>query len=448
MAGGDRTVIAVIAAVLVAVTAAVVMACGGDEEKGAGAGSEGRAGRRAAEAPRAPLPPIDRIARRIERIRDMRFKTTPVPRRVTPEQTRREALGQLDREYPAPRRAADEEVLKLLGLLAPRDDLRRIAGGVFGGEVAGFYDVRSKRLSVVEGASGGPTLQEITLAHELVHALEDQRFALKDSEELGVQDAVTAYTALIEGTATAVMTEYARRHLAGAAGLGELASSLTGAAGAPALPPYVEASLTFPYLKGSQFVSKLYAIGGWTLVNAAFERPPVSTEQVLHPERYLRVEQPDRLTLRTGSLLGPGWRRLAGGELGEFDTAELLDRGDADNASESAKGWGGGRYDLWRAGPLPDRACPAPCRRRDALVLAWSWDTDRDARQFKPALARYLSRALRARSQAAGRLTLPGGGAAAVIQRARQTTLAFAPTPRLAALLASRALASTRRSGR
>ncbi len=263
-----------------------------------------------------------------------------------------------------------------------------------------------------------------------------------------MEDAVTAYTALIEGTATAVMTEYARRHLTRAASLGELASSLTGAAGGADLPPYIEASLTFPYVKGSQFISKLYDIGGWTLVNAAFKRPPVSTEQVLHPERYLRVEQPDRLTLRTDSLLGPEWRRLAGGELGELDTSQLLDRGGVDDADEAAEGWGGGRYELWRTGPLRDRACPAPCRRRDALVVAWSWDTDRDARQFKPALRRYVTRALRARSQAPGRLTFPGGGAAAVIERVRQTTLAFAPTPRLAALLASRALASTRRPGR
>ena len=447
MAGANRTAIAVIAVVLVAVIVGVVVA-GGGEEKGAGPGNEGGGGKGTAKAPRVPLPPIDRIARRVERIRDLRFKTTPAPRQVTPEQTRREALRQLDREYPARSRAADEEVLKLLGLLAPRDDLRRIASGVFAGEVAGFYDTRTKRLAVVEGASGGPTLQEITIAHELVHALEDQRFALKDSEELGVEDAVTAYAALIEGTATAVMTEYARRHLTGRASLGELASSLTGAAGGVDLPPYIEESLIFPYLEGSQFVSKLYDLGGWTLVNAAFKRPPVSTEQVLHPERYLRVEQPDRLSLRAGPLLGRGFRRVAGGELGEFDTRQLLDRGDVDDADEAAEGWGGGRYELWRTGPLPDRACRAPCRRRDALVLAWSWDTPRDAGQFNPALRRYLTRALKARFQAPGRLTLPGGGAAAVIERPRQTTLAFAPTPRLAALLASRALASTQRPGR
>jgi len=448
--GGYRTVIAVICAVVVAAIAGVALSGGGEDEKGADSASrsDGRAGRGTAKAPRTPLPPIGRVARRVERIRELRFKKTPVPRRVTSEQTRREAIGQLDRDYPAPRRAADEEVLKLVGFLAPRDDLRRIADGVFGGEVAGFYDVRTKRLAVVEGASGGPTFQEITVAHELVHALEDQRFALQDSEQLGVEDAVTAYTALIEGTATAVMTEYARRYLTGKASLGELASSLTGAAGGAKLPPYIEASLTFPYFKGSQFVSRLYEIGGWTLVNAAFKRPPVSSEQILHPERYLRVEQPDRLTLRAGPLLGPGWRRLAGGSLGEFDTGQLLERGEVDDADKAAEGWGGGRYELWRTGPLPDRRCPAPCRRRDALVLGWSWDTERDAREFTPALSRYLTRGLRARSQGPGRLTLPGGGAAAVTQRARQTTLAFAPTSRLAALLASRALASTQRPGR
>ena len=70
----------------------------------------------------------------------------PVPQTVSPAQARREGLEDLDRSYPEARRKADEEVLKLLGLIEPGVDLRSISASVFGEGVAGYYDPRSKRL--------------------------------------------------------------------------------------------------------------------------------------------------------------------------------------------------------------------------------------------------------------------------------------------------------------
>ena len=242
------------------------------------------------------------------------------------------------------------------------------------------------------------------------------------------------------------MTRYASPNFGagGGGGFGQLLDALGSAGSGSDLPPYIEASLLFPYVSGARFVSSLYDKGGgWRLVNAAFDRPPASTEQVLHPERYLRVEQPDRLTLRARSLLGRAWRRVVGGQVGEFDTGQLLggggDRGKADRA---AAGWGGGRYELFRTGPLPAAGCPAPCRRRDALVMAWTWDTTRDAREFRAALPAALSRRIAARPTARDRYRVPGG-ALSVASTPRSTTLAMAPSPRLASLLASRSLAAS-----
>jgi hypothetical protein len=107
----------------------------------------------------------------------------------------------------------------------------------------------------------------------------------------------------------------------------------------PDLPPFLQAQLLFPYTGGMAFVQELVrrARGRWTLVDLADRvRPPDSTEQVLHPEKYLRVEQPLPVSLRVD--LGPGWRRTASGTWGEWATRELV-------GEEAAAGWGGDRYE-------------------------------------------------------------------------------------------------------
>ncbi len=152
--------------------------------------------------------PVSTIAARVEALRGLRFDSRPVPQTVSPAQARREGLEDLDRSYPEARRKADEEVLKLLGLIDPGVDLRSISASVFGEGVAGYYDPRSKRLRIVSGTTPD-ALSEMVLSHELTHALEDQRFGL-DLGEGESDDAALARLALVEGTATAVMQDYLR----------------------------------------------------------------------------------------------------------------------------------------------------------------------------------------------------------------------------------------------
>ena len=255
------------------------------------------------------------IARRVAALRDLSFRRVPRPRTVTQAQARREGVAESDRAYPTRARRADEEVLKLLGLLPPRADVRKIFGTVFGEQVAGYYDTRRERLSVVAGAGGGRG-GEIVLAHELTHALEDQRFELKDPPP-GTNDASTAREALVEGTATSLMLDYARAHIGTGRALQEAFGALGDSGPETKLPPYVQASLEFPYLGGLRWVQALRARagGGWRLVNGARRRrPPVSTEQVLHPEKWLRAEAPRRVALRArGPLRAGGFTRVSFG---------------------------------------------------------------------------------------------------------------------------------------
>ena len=203
----------------------------------------------------APATPIATIERRVEQVRDLRYETLPRPQTVSPAQAKRDGLEDLDRNYPAARRHADEEVLKLLGLLKPDVDLRRVSGTIFGQGVAGYYDPRTKHLRVVRGAqTTNRFLYEITLAHELTHALEDQRFKL-DLESSSSDDAGLANLALVEGSATAVMFTYAERHFTSEQSLGGLLSSLGQDTGD--LPPFIEAQLIFPYVQGQEFIKRL-----------------------------------------------------------------------------------------------------------------------------------------------------------------------------------------------
>jgi hypothetical protein len=344
-------------------------------------------------APLPPAAPVAQIAQRVERLRGLRFTARPVPVRVPPAQARREALATLDADYPPTRRRADAEVLALLGLVAAGTDLRDVVAETYGEGVAGYYDPRSGRLRVVDGAqTGNRVLYEITVAHELDHALEDQAIGFDRRRLGGGDDGALAYTALVEGSATVLMLRYAADRFSAEETLGGLLSSAFQDTGD--LPPFLAAQLVFPYTSGRAFVERLLAIAGgrWDVVDAALRvRPPASSEQVLHPDKYLRVEQPRPVSLRTP----PGWRRLRRGRMGEWMTGRLV----GDRAA--AAGWGGDAYALLARG------------ERRTLVARWVWDTRADARAFAAALRAW------ARGRGAAARVRAGGGAVSLVVTGR-----------------------------
>jgi hypothetical protein len=318
--------------------------------------------------------PVDVIAHRVEALRGLRFKQLPKPLEVTGAQAKREALEDLDRQYPLARRRADEAIYKTLGLIAPDADLRDLTGSLFEQGVAGYYDPRDGRLRVVTGSgTGNRVLAEMTLAHELTHALEDEQFSFE--EPSSTDDRALARTALIEGTATRLMQSYVQRHFSQEETLGSLlGTAFQGDTGD--LPPFLEAQVLFPYLGGEAFVDDLLrrAGGRWQLVDTAFRlRTPASTEQIMHPDAYFDADEPEPVRLRVGAVLGSAFKRAASGSWGELQTRELLSTAGG-NSSDAAAGWGGDRYELWQSGD------------RRVLVMRWRWDTPRDRKEFEDAL--------------------------------------------------------------
>lgn len=268
----------------------------------------------------------------------------------------------------------------LLGLVPADLALREILLSVYTEQVAGFYDPESTTLFVLDDmppAALGPLL-----VHELVHAIQDQSTDLDSltSEDRG-NDRQAAAQAAIEGHATLVMFE----HMTAAAegrevdlaeipdfgarirpALEAMRSQYPALSGAPAV---IRESVLFPYVEGTGFVHRLWLARG--------DRPPpfgddlpLSTEQVLHPERFIGdVAGRDRPTLLTLSV--EGWRNVYTDALGAFEVRILLEELVGVEARDAAVGWDGDVFAL-----LAPRTADTGGARGDALVWASVWDDD------------------------------------------------------------------------
>ena len=428
-------------AILLAVALALAMSAGGETPP-----SERASAPKADTPPEKPFHPAGprEIARRLEDLRELEFERPPRVRTVSAadwaRRTRR--ATERDRSGEARRRElALEDFLKLSGLAEPGFEAEEAARGI-GELVAGVYRPDSNRLLRIEQGLAGPKLDERVIAHELEHALQDQHHprvlgALgKGSAEQGV-----ARAALVEGDASIVERRYAHRHL-GIETLDLDTALLSHANLALGLPPALVASVRFPYTSGADFVAALRRRGGWELVDRAFRRPPTTSEQILHPGKW--VDRDDAVPVRLGAAeaLGSGWRPLGGSESGELDAVLILASGAPANlAARAGKGWEGGRFEAFRRRGAGD--CEEPCRESRAAAVAYRWERPADAREFAGVAQRYL--ATRVLDGTPDGLTFPVDGAAATLGVTRRaTSLAYAPSAALSQRLAVAAVASGR----
>jgi hypothetical protein len=158
--------------------------------------------------------------------------------------------------------------------------------------------------------------------------------------------------------------------------------SMNGSTAMPAnTPEILMDELTSPYFDGLGFVEALIEEGGYDLVDQAFENPPVSMEQVLHPERYLSGDMPVDVTLADDTFDdSAGWEVIYDRRLGEFYLREYLDRYlGALDAGVAASGWGGDRYRVYYNSQTDE----------NAFVLKVVWDTQDDADAFADAMAEF-----------------------------------------------------------
>lgn len=381
---------------------------------------------------------LARVERRVEELRGLRFRRPVKVEVLTPAEVRAFGVSETEKSVPSAQAAATEELMKLLGSIRADVDLDAVTSDVYGEQVAGFYDPRSERMALVEGVG----IDDVTLAHELTHALEDQHFDLDRFGEAGSGvafdgDGASAEQALVEGTATVVMTRYLQRHPE-ALTLGDAAGQLWGSLSSTPLPPAIMRSLLFSYEAGERFVDQLSATtGDWRLVdNALRYRPPRSTAEIYDPQRWLRFARAERVAPPAPDAAGPGWRRLLQTTFGAYDLRELLRGADGEQAAaRRSELWRGGSAVLWRRGPLPAAGCAAPCRSQDAFSLRIRAATPAGAAALAAGLQRWLVHDLGAVRVGGTRYEIGADSAAAVTVTRAEARVALAPDQALAARL-------------
>jgi hypothetical protein len=278
---------------------------------------------------------------------------------------------------------ANERILKAFGLLPSDASLTKLYIDLLGSQVAGLYDPETDRLYVVSKSGQLGVTEKSTFSHEFTHALQDQNFDLATLklDEIGQGDRSFGRLALVEGDATLTMSYWQLKHLTQA----EMGQLFAGAADDPstkallAMPAILRESLLFPYIQGLTFVQGIQAVGGWPAVDAVYAKPPASTEQILHPEKYAAGEQPVAVTIppALAGTLGTGWKVALEDSFGEFQLGVWLRANKAlagGAAGDAAAGWGGDRIAVLNG---PSGAW--------GVVLKTAWDTDADATAFEAA---------------------------------------------------------------
>ena len=335
---------------------------------------------------------IAELLRVAERLRDLRFER-PVPFRIQS----REVITQFVRDK------IDEDDLErarvfyvALGLLAPDLDIRDLLVRVLGEQIVGYYDperglmvVRDDVVAELASQDRGRALgeAEMVIVHELVHALQDQRLALGERyDEERTIDGDNAFASLVEGDATLAMIG----HMAGQGG--RSLTALTRNAGVlrtivrsnpqsvtgqeiESAPPIVRLPLVSRYLDGMVFCATLHGRSGWGGIDDAHGRPPASTEQILHPERYVAGEAPITVALpELPELAAAGLVAHEEETLGELEMsiwfAQAAARGSAERDETAAEGWGGDRLRVYR-----------DASGRTSVVWFTVWDDEREARE-------------------------------------------------------------------
>jgi hypothetical protein len=279
---------------------------------------------------------------------------------------------------------ADDKSLEAFGLIPKEFPLDSFMLDVLTEQVAGLYDPKAKEFYIADWIPSDQ--QKDVMSHELTHALEDQSFNVDPWIKAARpnDDAELARDAVSEGTALAAMLDYGLRdeHLSireigdvtalirpGAVQEMDKDSKLAKA------PLVIRDALLFPYIEGTSFSQQfLKAHSGWQDLHLLFENPPVSTQQIMEPEFYLKGLGPAKVTLPNWKGIAPAnWTLLEENVMGQFGVEEVLKQFlDPARATQLSPTWDGDRYAVFEDSKTKD------------LKLVWlqALETEDDAARY------------------------------------------------------------------
>lgn len=292
-------------------------------------------------------------------------------------QMRDALLRNMTEDYPLDEAREDAMELWLMRLMDdPKTDLFQLQVDLLGEQVLGYYDPEKDELFVLrESKDLGPSSKQ-TLAHEIVHALQDQYYNLDKllPDDGNDDDRSLAIRSLVEGDATLAGLSYVRDNFTQdeiQQFLNESSSGDTSVLNSA--PAYLRESLYFPYDAGANFVNELLKRNGFATVDEALADPPASTEQILHPDKYFDSPRDEPVQVALEPLtdtLGAGWTMKDWGTLGEFDLRIILEENGASDPDEGAAGWGGGSYAFYQDGDM------------GLMQIRIEWDSTGESQEF------------------------------------------------------------------
>ena len=334
---------------------------------------------------------VPAITRQLTEISGLKLKH-PVPCHFISKGEVNQFLKKRIKEAASPEEIRAEELtLKKFGLVPADYDLAKNTIDLLTEQAAAFYDFDRKKLFITETTPF--ETQEPVLAHELSHALADQNFDLARYTRQGRKsdDGSTARLAVMEGQATWLMSEYlARRNgtsLKDNREMANLMSTMGDSSGGqyPVFenaPLYLRETLVFPYTKGMLFQQAVFERDGQSSFGEVFRKAPVSTQQILHPERYFSGVQPTDPQLPDPHL-SRGYKSLIGGSLGELEHGIMLRQYTGrETAEELAPHWRGSSFEL-RENRKTGRV---------VLLYAVEWDSADVARRYFDAYRELLGK--------------------------------------------------------
>ncbi|GAC1663025.1 MAG: hypothetical protein NVS9B4_17340 [Candidatus Acidiferrum sp.] len=267
-------------------------------------------------------------------------------------QIRAYIIEQMKEEKKPEERYASERTAEAFGLLPKGFDLDGFLVDLLTEQIAGLYDPKAHEFYIADWIPLAD--QRMVMAHELTHALEDQHFHIEEWVHAARpnDDAELAREAVLEGSAMAAMVDYLL--LGTGRALKDLPefdpSALIGDVGNTPLiekaPPFLKDTLVFPYIAGLNFSAEILKPTGWGGLSGIFAKPPVSTQQIMHPELYRSGKSPAPVSLpMIDSIIGADWAKLDDNVMGEFGWKEVLKQflGEA-RAQNLSSAWDGDRY--------------------------------------------------------------------------------------------------------
>jgi hypothetical protein len=270
-----------------------------------------------------------------------------------------------------------EPVLKALAIVDSDVNLGQQVQRLSTGNVPAFYDVGAKELVVKSGQLTSYALTKIV--HEMVRADYDQHFNLNRPNLVAPDDETgIAWDSLVEGTATRIENRFISALPTADKNSVTAEQQRLQALVPKDLPDYVLVEYAFPFGQGPALADYLMTNGGTAKVDAAFQNPPTTTEQVIHPAKYVAGEGPQAMAAPPAD--GPVIRS---GSLGQLllslMLAQVLAPGDAEAASDN---WGADRYVAWQSGTdtcvrlTLSMDTPAATSLMGKALAAWSQNTD------------------------------------------------------------------------